>query len=231
MFVIVTGASKGIGLEIVKQLSVRKNTTILAISRNKTLLAGLKKQKPDTIITLAGDISQTATLNKITGLVKKKKLAVDILINNAGALVNKPFQKINSKELHTVYSTNVFAPFLLIQKLMPFMGKKSGSHIVNISSMGGVQGSAKFAGLSAYSSSKGALSILTECLAEELGSKKIFCNCLALGAVDTEMLHKAFPGYKAPLSAKQMAQFIIEFSLTGHHYLNGKVIPVSLSTP
>ena len=97
--------------------------------------------------------------------------------------------------------------------------------------MGGFQGSTKFAGLSAYSSSKSALSGLTECLAEELKDRNIAVNCLALGAVQTEMLGKAFPGYKAPLSAAKMAEFICEFALTGQLFFNGKIIPVSSTTP
>jgi len=125
----------------------------------------------------------------------------------------------------------VFGPFLLIQSLLPLMGKKSKTHIVNISSMGGFQGSAKFAGLSAYSSSKTALVGLTECLAEELKSTSISINCLAIGAVQTEMLSKAFPGYKAPLKANQMAEYIKEFAVSGSKFYNGKVLPVSSTTP
>jgi NAD(P)-dependent dehydrogenase (short-subunit alcohol dehydrogenase family) len=97
--------------------------------------------------------------------------------------------------------------------------------------MGGVQGSAKFAGLSAYSSSKAALCTLTECLAEELKLENISVNCLALGAVQTEMLSKAFPGYRAPLSASEMAEFIVQFARSGHYYFNGKILPVSSTTP
>jgi NAD(P)-dependent dehydrogenase (short-subunit alcohol dehydrogenase family) len=97
--------------------------------------------------------------------------------------------------------------------------------------MGGFQGAAKFPGLSAYSSSKAALAGLTECLAEELKSKNISVNCLAIGAVQTEMLAKAFPGYKAPLKPNQMAEFICNFALTGHTYFNGKIIPVASTTP
>ncbi|MBL7933330.1 MAG: SDR family oxidoreductase, partial [Bacteroidia bacterium] len=138
---------------------------------------------------------------------------------------------ISSAELTSVYQTNVFAPFILTQKLVPLMGRKSKAHIVNISSMGGVQGSSKFPGLSAYSSSKTALCGLTECLAEELKTNNISVNCLAIGSVQTEMLAKAFPGYKAPLSAKQMAEFISDFALNGHKYFNGKIIPVSSTTP
>jgi NAD(P)-dependent dehydrogenase (short-subunit alcohol dehydrogenase family) len=128
-----------------------------------------------------------------------------------------------------MYNTNVFAPFLIIQDLLPLFNKNS--HIINIGSIGGFQGSSKFPGLSAYSSSKAALAGLSECLAEELAPKKIKVNCLALGAVQTDMLEEAFPGYKAPLNPTEMATFITWFALNGKNYFNGKVLPVSLSTP
>ena len=114
---------------------------------------------------------------------------------------------------------------------MDLLGKKQKSHILTISSMGGFQGSAKFAGLSAYSSSKAAIAGLTECLAEEFKGKNIAVNCLAIGAVQTEMLAEAFPGYKAQLLPFQMAEYIMDFAAKGHLYYNGKILPVSLSTP
>lgn len=154
-----------------------------------------------------------------------------MLVNNAGHIVNKPFEKIRARDLTAVYGTNVFAPFTLIQMLFPLMNTQRRSHILNISSMGGFQGSAKFPGLSAYSSSKAALCSLTECLAEEFRTRNVSVNCLAIGAVQTEMLSKAFPDYKAPLKAHQMAEFICHFATTGHQYFNGKIIPVSSATP
>jgi NAD(P)-dependent dehydrogenase (short-subunit alcohol dehydrogenase family) len=97
--------------------------------------------------------------------------------------------------------------------------------------MGGVQGSSKFAGLAAYSSSKGALITLTELLAEEFKETGPSFNALAFGAVQTEMLEEAFPGYIAPLSADQMGAYLLNFALTGHQFFNGKVLPVSSGTP
>jgi NAD(P)-dependent dehydrogenase (short-subunit alcohol dehydrogenase family) len=144
---------------------------------------------------------------------------------------NKAFDKIDYKELEIVYKVNVFAPFYLIQQLIHHLGRHSKAHVVNISSMGGFQGSAKFPGLSAYSSSKAAISGLTECLAEEFKDKNISVNCLAIGAVQTEMLDEAFPGYQAPLKPKEMAEYIYDFSLKGHKYFNGKILPVSSTTP
>ncbi len=230
MFIVITGASKGIGFEIVRQMAQNKHT-VLAIARSSKELDKLKKIFPKNILTIYGDITLPKTQSHVLTLLKKHSKRIDVLINNAGTLINKPFGNIKLNDLKEVYDINVFAPFLLSQLLIPFMGKKNKSHIVNIGSIGGVQGSSKFLGLSAYSSSKGALSILTECMALELKAENISCNCLALGAVETEMLAKAFPCYKAPLNAKQMAEFIVNFSLTGQNYFNGKIIPVSLSTP
>ena len=97
--------------------------------------------------------------------------------------------------------------------------------------MGGIQGSSKFAGLSGYSSSKGALITLFELLAEEYQPRGVSFNSLALGAVQTEMLEAAFPGITAPVSATQMGAYIARFVLEGHQFFNGKVLPVSSSTP
>ena len=154
---------------------------------------------------------------------------VDVVINNAGALINKPFEEISAEEFQKIYSTNVFGVVGLTQKLLTFM--KKDSHVVNISTMGGVQGSVKFPGLSAYSSSKAAIITLTELLAEEYKENGPSFNVLALGAVQTEMLEEAFPGLEVPLSARDMAEYIANFSLTGHKYYNGKLLQVSNSTP
>lgn len=234
MNVLITGASKGIGYEIAKLMS-KKEHSIIAIARSKFHLEALEnecKNFNSKFYTICFDLI-SGDFNQLKNQIKSKFQHIDVLINNAGAIINKPFEQISDSELKSVYESNVFAPFKLIQSLMPFLTNNTASkkHIVNISSMGGFQGSSKFAGLSAYSSSKGALSILTECLAEELKDKNIAVNCLCLGAVQTEMLEKAFPGYKAPLSAKEMAEFITNFSLDAHHYFNGKVLPVSISTP
>lgn len=166
---------------------------------------------------------------KLSQWVTNQWRHIDIVINNAGKLVNKPFSEITSEEFLEVYQVNVLGVASLIKTILPFMSKEG--HVVNISSMGGVQGSVKFPGLSAYSSSKGALITLTELLAEEYKETGPSFNVLALGAVQTEMLEEAFPGYKASLTASEMAQYIVGFALTGHKYYNGKLLQVSNSTP
>ena len=232
MLVVITGASRGIGFEMVKFLAKKPENLILAISRNTTSLEKLiTEKKLHSVLPVKADITKGADQKKIVTTIKKLGLPLDVLINNAGELINKPFGKISFNELQSVYTTNVFAPFLLIQQVLPLMNLKTRSHIVNIGSMGGYQGSAKFAGLSAYTSSKFALAGLTECLAEEFKHENISVNCLAIGSVQTEMLSKAFPGYKAPMKPKEMAEFICNFATTGQRYFNGKILPVSATTP
>jgi NAD(P)-dependent dehydrogenase (short-subunit alcohol dehydrogenase family) len=136
---------------------------------------------------------------------------------------------MSSEEARMIMETNFFGPASLIRVVKPLM--PSGSHIVNISSMGGYQGSSKYRGLSYYSASKAALACLTECLATEFTGLGISVNCLALGSVQTEMINEAFPGYKAPVDAKQMAEYISGFALTGHKFFNGKILPVAVSNP
>ncbi len=234
MNIIVTGASAGIGYEVVKVLAEDSTNKIFAVARNKQALEKLKDEclamHANQIHVISADLSSDDLYEKVIPQIEKQFDCVDVLINNAATIVNKPIQQISDSDLEYVYRVNVFSVYKLIRELIPLFSK-SKSHIVNISSMGGVQGSAKFKGLSVYSSSKGAIAILTECLAEELKDLNIAVNCLALGAVQTEMLERAFPGYNAPLSAAQMATYIARFSTTAQEFLNGKIIPVSLTTP
>ncbi|MCX6296863.1 MAG: SDR family oxidoreductase [Bacteroidetes bacterium] len=232
MKIIVTGASRGIGYELVKQLSADEKNTVFAISRNFEKLEQLKKEcKNENVIPIACDLSQKNSVDSLIAEIKKHTTEINAVVNNAGVLVNKPFSEISSDDLENIYNVNVFAVVRLIQGVLPLLDEKVKSHIVNISSMGGFQGSAKFSGLSAYSSSKASLVCLTECLAEEFKEKNIAFNCLALGAVQTEMLNEAFPGYIAPLSSQEMAFFIADFVINAHKVMNGRIIPVTLSTP
>ena len=234
MNIIITGASKGIGYELVKVLARHKQNQIVAISRNgkalKELVAECVHLYPDAKITpYEFDLNQFEFYPFIVQRLETFIHKCDILVNNAGKLVNKPFNKFDLTNFDDTFNVNIKGPFFLIQALLPMMNK--GAHIVNIGSIGGVQGSKKFPGLAAYSASKGALAILTEALAEELAEQEIKVNCLALGAVQTEMFAKAFPGAKALQNPAQIAHFIADFCISGSKYFNGKVVPVSMSTP
>lgn len=223
--IIITGTSRGIGYELVP-LFADAGYNILALSRNAAPISGLDISNCNCF---SCDITDKRDIAKVGAFVKEHWGHVDVLINNSGYLVNKPFAKMKLQDFKESYDVNVFGAAMLTQALLPMM-KKEG-HVVNISSMGGIQGSMKFPGLAAYSSSKGALITLTEVLAEEYKETGPSFNVLALGAVQTEMLEQAFPGFKAPLTAAEMAGYIKEFSLTGHKFYNGKVLEVSSSTP
>ena len=223
--IIITGTSRGIGYELV-QLFAKEGHKVLALSRNTEPIENLHLKN---VTSLSVDLSQESELFKVSSFIEKQWKSVDILINNAGKLVNKPFTEISTQDFIDVYMVNVFAVASITKIVIPFLTK--GSHVVNISSIGGVQGSVKFPGLAAYSSSKGALLTLTELLAEEYKEAGISFNALALGAVQTEMLEEAFPGYQAPVSANEMANYMYDFALNGNKFYNGKILEVSSSTP
>ena len=233
--ILITGCSRGIGFETVKRFTNTLDVNIFAISRNLKGLKKLKKEcnqinKKANIHIISADLSEFSLVNNIISDLKAQLNGkLDGIIHNAGYLIKKDFNKLSFKDLNDSFNINCFAPFILTQKLIPFFSKNI--HVVSISSMGGVQNSQKFPGLSLYSTSKGTLITLTQCLAEEYKNTGFKFNCLALGAVQTEMLNKAFPDYKAPVSAAEMGEFIVNFYSHGAQYFNGQVIPVSMATP
>ncbi len=225
--IIVTGASRGIGLELVKQF-LSMGHDLLALSRNTSSIAPILTGNKQ-VTFLEVDITTDQGLNKVVDFVKENWQKVDVLIHNAGALIHKPFKETTTDDFLKIYQVNVFAVAELTRRMDSFL--KQGSHVVGISSMGGIQGSMKFSGLAAYSSSKGALITLIELLAEEYKERGVCFNALALGAVQTEMLKEAFPDYEAPTTAEEMARYIADFALNSNEVFNGKVLQVSNSTP
>lgn len=233
--IIITGASSGIGFEAVLDLTANKENNVIALARSADKLRKLHEiasslnHDGGKLYPAQFDIVYDNYANSLIPFIQSKFDKVDILINNAGALVNKPFLETSAEEFATMLQTNVLGHTNMIKHIVPLMTE--GGHIVNIGSMGGVQGSVKFPGLSAYSASKGALAILTECLAEELKDKNIKVNCLALGSSQTEMFEEAFPGFEAGTLAFEMGRYVAEFAQNGSKYYNGKILPVANTTP
>jgi 3-oxoacyl-[acyl-carrier protein] reductase len=227
MNIIITGAGRGIGFECVKQLAQENAAyNIIAVSRSLEAVEALNLPNVNCI---KADITHPENVDSLVKSIIARYGKVDVLLNNAGLLVNKPFTNFSNDDARRIFEVNFFAPARLIQVLTPYIN--TGGHIVNIGSMGGYQGSQKFAGLAYYSASKAALAVLTECLAEELKENGIRVNCLAIGSVQTEMLSEAFPGYQSPTTAEQMGHFIVDFALRSGKLFNGKVLPVSVVTP
>ena len=225
---IVTGASRGIGYQTCLELA-NNDCRVFAIARSTDALKKLAEKKPERIIPYPADLTSEKTVEELCDFVASEFTNVDILINNAGALVNKPFNQLTLEDWQHMLDINLLANVRLTKSLLPLFSESS--HIVNISSMGGFQGSDKFPGLASYSVAKGAVSILSECLAAELADNKISVNALCLGAVQTEMLEEAFPGFDAPVSPEKMGKYIADFALNGSSFYNGKVLPVALDNP
>jgi NAD(P)-dependent dehydrogenase (short-subunit alcohol dehydrogenase family) len=229
MNILIIGGTKGIGRETAVTLARNKDNRILVTGRNSSSLIKLSNEF-DNISTFQMDLSNFDSLaDKFRKVIQNHFETVDILINMAGLLVNRNFMDMKNTDARLMMETNFFGPASIIRVLKPYM--KTGSHIVNISSMGGFQGSSKYTGLSYYSASKAAIASLSECLAEEFRESGVSVNCLALGAVNTEMLRDAFPGYNAPVESKDIAGFIAGFAITGHKFFNGKILPVALNNP
>lgn len=225
---IVTGASRGIGYEVCTRLA-QENHQVVAVARSEDPLRNLEDEYPTSVKAFPTDLTDEKSVNQFINSLTSAYAGIDILINNAGALIAKPFQELTLDDWRSQIESNLISAVHITKQLLPYLN--TNAHIVNISSMGGFQGSAKFPGLSAYSVSKGALSILTEALAAELKEQKIAVNALCLGAVQTEMLEQAFRGIEAPVSPKQMGAYITNFALTGSTFYNGKILPVALEDP
>lgn len=224
--IVVVGASRGIGQSIVELFAKNSSNKIIALARNiekmKANFGGLSN-----VESFAFDLA-SSTVREDAENIFSNLGSIDILINNAGYLVNKPFPELTHEDISTSYQINVIGVMQTVQAALPKMDQ---THIVNISSMGGFQGSVKFPGLAAYSTSKAAICSFTELFSEEYKDTNIAMNCLCLGAAQTEMLEAAFPGYEAPVSAEKMAEYIVDFASNAQQWIKGKIIPVSLSTP
>lgn len=225
---IVTGASRGIGREVSIALA-EGDHHVLAMARSKKQLKKLESQFPSHIQAYSIDLTKKNEIKKFVSFFKDRYGKADILVNNAGSLINQSFEKLTRDDWNKMLNANLLSNILLTKFLLPHFSRQA--HIVNISSMGGFQGSSKFPGLTAYSVAKGAVSILSECLAVELADYNIKVNALCLGAVQTEMLARAFPGFKAPVTAEQMGRYIADFALNGSSFYNGQILPVTLADP
>ncbi len=233
MNIVVTGASSGLGFEIVLEFIRKTEHKVVAVSRNaeklRRLLEIARGLNPECqLVPVSFDLIND-DMAMLEDFILRSLGTVDVLVNNAGQLVNCAFMKTTAEDFSQMLHANVISHFMLSRALVPFMIR--GGHIVNIGSMGGYQGSVKFPGLSAYSSSKAALHVLTESMAVELAEYRVKVNCLALGSVQTEMLEEAFPGYQSPVMAFEMGAYVADFALNASRFFNGKIIPVSVTTP
>lgn len=240
--ILITGSGTGVGKATAMALAKKRAFRLFLTGRRSHLLEETKEQiladcmKGTEVHIITADHSTEEGQSAITNTIGANTDSLEVMINNAGKLILAPATQLTMQDYLDVYKVNVFGVALLAGRLHPWLkrGKLKAdvaSHVVNISSMGGIQGSMKFSGLSAYSSSKGAVLTLTECLAEEWSEERIRVNALAIGSVDTEMFRVAFPGVEAATEAGSMGSFIAQFAIEHASLVNGKILPISSGTP
>lgn len=225
---VITGASRGIGYETSIALA-EKGVPVLAVARSEEPLKELGNRYPKLITPFPTDLLDSNQRDAIVNYISNENLSVSILMNNAGLLCKKDLKEISEEDWDQMFAIHVKAPFFLTRALLPYFA--DGAHVVNVGSMGGFQGSAKFPGLMAYSTAKGAMTTMSECFAVEFAQQDISVNCLCLGAVQTEMLAEAFPGFNAPVDSHQMGRYIAHFAMEAGSLYNGQVLPVNLADP
>ena len=180
---IVTGASRGIGKEIAKELSKNGIKVIANYNKSEEQAKKLQNENPEIDIFKA-DVSNRNEVKQMIGYVLKKYGKIDILINNAGISENKLFTDTTDDDWNRIINNNLYSTFCMTQEVLPNMIHNKKGNIINISSIWGMIGASCE---SIYSISKAGIDAMTKSLAKELGPSNIRVNSIAPGIIDTEM--------------------------------------------
>jgi 3-oxoacyl-[acyl-carrier protein] reductase len=187
---VVTGASKGIGAEIARQLAAAGAAVVVNYSSSK---AGADKVVDDIskaggkAVAVQANVAEQADIQKLFTEAKKSYGRVDILVNNAGVYEFAPLEAITAEHFHRQYDLNVLGLLLATQEAAKHFGGEGGC-VVNISSVAATLASPNMA---VYSGTKAAVDAITRSLAKELGPRKIRVNSINPGMVETEGTHTA----------------------------------------
>jgi 3-oxoacyl-[acyl-carrier protein] reductase len=182
---VVTGASKGIGASIAKELAAAGAAVVVnyasAEADAERVVASIKQQG-GRAIAVQGDVSKEADVKRLFAETTKAFGAVDVLVNNAGVYAFQPIEQATEAEYRRQYDINVLGPLLATKEAVAHFNGNGGS-VINVSS---VVSTKAFPQTSVYSGTKGALDAMTRVLAAELGPRKIRVNAIAPGGVETE---------------------------------------------
>jgi 3-oxoacyl-[acyl-carrier protein] reductase len=186
---VVTGASKGIGAAIAKQLAADGASVVVNYASSKSgadkVVSEITAQGGKATA-VQGDLSKKADIERLFGETKKAYGHVDVLVNNAGVYDFKPLDQITEEHFHKQFNVNVLGLILATQEAAKHFN--SSGNVINISS---VAGTSPVAGGSVYSATKAAVDAVTKSLAKELGPRKIRVNSINPGMIETEGLHAA----------------------------------------
>lgn len=217
--VLITGGGSGIGAACAEEF-LRRGRAVVVVGRTASRLRSVKGA-----LALAGDVGDEAFARRAFAAARRRFGSVDVLVNNAAHLVKKSFVDTTAAEWDETMRTNLRGPFLFSREFL--RAAKPGRAIVHIGSLGGVQGTEKFPGLSAYTVSKYGISGLTAALAVEARPRGVAVFCVAPGAVDTAMLRKAAPGLKAGAVPADIAKVVADLADSARpDLLSGAVIPL-----
>lgn len=217
--VLITGGGSGIGAACAAEF-LRRGRGVVVVGRRAARLKAVKGA-----LALAGDVGDEAFARRAFAAARRRFGSVDVLVNNAALLVKKSFLDTSAAEWDAVMRTNLRGPFLFSREFL--RAAKPGRAIVHIGSLGGVQGTEKFPGLSAYTVSKYGISGLTAALAVEARPLGVAVFCVAPGAVDTAMLREAAPGMKAGAVPADVARVVADLAESARpDLLSGAVIPL-----
>lgn len=220
--VLITGGGSGIGAACAAEF-FRRGRSVVLTGRTAARLEETARAlgAADRVLALPGDAGDETFARRAFAAARRRFGTVDVLVNNAAFLVKKSFVDTTAAEWDAVMRTNLRGPFLFSRELL----RAPGRVIVNIGSLGGVQGTEKFPGLSAYTASKSGLTGLTAALAVEARPLGVSVFCVAPGAVDTAMLRKAAPGLKAGAAPSDIARVVADLAESGSRdLLSGAII-------
>jgi len=208
---LITGASRGIGRAIACAFT-REGARVVVTGRNVDALNSLVAELGDVAHAVPGDLAAPETPEAIVAATLARFGALDLLINNAGAIhPARDLVDFEPQDWRKVIEVNLVAPAMLARAAVPAMRARGRGHIINISSIGGRKGGR---GRSAYRASKAALINLTESLAAELAKDRIQVNCICPGSVDTEGYRELMASRgRAPVAQAMRSEEIAEVAL------------------
>ena len=220
---IITGAGRGIG-RATAQLFAREGARVVLFSRTQAQVeenAAAIEREGGQAIAVVGDVSQEDDVQRLFEQASNTYGQVDILVNCAGIVAVRPFVDMDATTWDAVIAVNLRGTFLCCREAFSLMIVQQHGVIINLSSLSGVKGVEKFAGLSAYNVSKAGVASLTEILAVEGKPYNIRVCTVSPGAVDTEMLRQAAPHLKAGMTPTDIAEILLFLADDSGRKLNG----------